>query len=456
MARKKNKKVVKYRKPIRLNIGIIIFSIILVYVVYYSYIYFTRPHVSLYVVEQGTIALDNRFTGLILREEKIISAKEAGYIRYFLKDETKAGKGDYVYSMDQNDNFYETITDNTGQLNLSDDSYLQLENTADQFISSYSDQQYYQTYQFKYDMEAALTEASVFTMEENKETIANNSMQIYAAEYPGIVTYYTDGFEGTTIDNFTKDMFRPEAYKKNNFIQATQVKLGDPVYKLITNETWDVVIPIDEELKEKFAEKENMSVIFKKDNSRITGASQILTKGNVFYLVLTFQNSMIRFASDRYAEVELTMTETSGLKIPNTAITSKEYFILPKKYIQKKGSQNGIYRKVLSEDGKLISKFIPITVVHEGEDEYFIEGEGLVEDILVEGANSNDSYKLDSKKSLQGVYNINRGYAIFRRIDLLFQNEAYAIVSKDTTMGVSLYDHIALDSSIVKENAILY
>ena len=57
---------------------------------------------------------------------------------------------------------------------------------------------------------------------------------------------------------------------------------------------------------------------------------------------------------------------------------------------------------------------------------------------------------------LEGVYCINKGYAVFRRIQILDQNEEYAIVSKATTYGLSRYDHIVRNAEQVKEEDILY
>ena len=62
---------------------------------------------------------------------------------------------------------------------------------------------------------------------------------------------------------------------------------------------------------------------------------------------------------------------------------------------------------------------------------------------------------LEQTASLQGVYNINKGYAVFRKVEILFQNEEYTIVNTGTSYGLSLYDHIALDASAIKENQIV-
>ena len=67
-----------------------------------------------------------------------------------------------------------------------------------------------------------------------------------------------------------------------------------------------------------------------------------------------------------------------------------------------------------------------------------------------------ETYQIGSgTASLQGVYNINKGYAIFKQIDILYQNEEYAIVRTGTTYGIALYDHIALDGSKIHENDLI-
>ena len=56
---------------------------------------------------------------------------------------------------------------------------------------------------------------------------------------------------------------------------------------------------------------------------------------------------------------------------------------------------------------------------------------------------------------MEGVYNINKGYAVFKQIDLLFQNEEYSVVRTGTSYGIALYDHIALEGNKVKENDLI-
>ena len=75
---------------------------------------------------------------------------------------------------------------------------------------------------------------------------------------------------------------------------------------------------------------------------------------------------------------------------------------------------------------------------------------------MVIQSDSSSTYTIgDDVGSLTGVYNINKGYAVFKQISILSQNDNYSIVDPKTDYGIALYDHIALDGSKVKENQLV-
>ena len=69
---------------------------------------------------------------------------------------------------------------------------------------------------------------------------------------------------------------------------------------------------------------------------------------------------------------------------------------------------------------------------------------------------SDDTYELKEKKSLKGVYNINKGYAVFKEVDILCESEEYYIVKSGNDYGLSNYDHIALTGADVRENDVVF
>ena len=98
-------------------------------------------------------------------------------------------------------------------------------------------------------------------------------------------------------------------------------------------------------------------------------------------------------------------------------------------------------------------KLIAPTLYYETEDFYYIDNELVSEGDIVLMSDSSSTYTIGTDKgSLVGVYNINKGYAIFKQINIIYENEAYAIVETKTAYGISLYDHIALNAAEVKEN----
>ena len=62
----------------------------------------------------------------------------------------------------------------------------------------------------------------------------------------------------------------------------------------------------------------------------------------------------------------------------------------------------------------------------------FREGDAIVKD------DSNQRFIVGETDSLEGVYCINQGYAVFRQVDILDQNEEYAIISSNTSYGLPL------------------
>lgn len=457
---KRNKKIIKFHKGSHLNIGIIVFLIIFIYMLYNIFQYFTTKQVAVYEVSQGTIAQNNTFTGLALREETIFNAESNGYINYYNKDATKVGVNTYLYSIDETGDFYHQVLEaNEGQLFEQKESYQELEKTASEYVLSYSDENFYQVYSFKYDMEAALMEALSASNLSNLDGYNGNAATFhsYLAPQAGVVVYNTDGLEGTTVDTFSKDSFDQSKHVKNNLQAKDKVNAGETVYKLITSEVWDLILPIDKALAVDLAEESNIKVEFQKDGSTAWGSSKVIDRDGSYYLDLTFQNSMIRFASDRYLDVKLLVSDTSGLKIPNTALTEKSFFVVPKDYVTKGGDSdgNGVLRQSISKDGKKTMEFTDVTVFQENEDTYYIDGSDLEKGDVLNKPDSGETMTLEQTASLQGVYNINKGYAIFRKVEILFQNEEYTIVNTGTSYGLSLYDHIALDASAVKENQIV-
>ena len=70
--------------------------------------------------------------------------------------------------------------------------------------------------------------------------------------------------------------------------------------------------------------------------------------------------------------------------------------------------------------------------------------------------NSTETFTVSKAGTLVGVYNINKGYADFKQIQILNQNEEYSIIKSNTNYGLIAYDYIVLDAESVNEDEFIY
>ena len=460
----KNQKVVNYKKPFQLNIGIVLFVFIFIYLVFNIFSYVTTTHVSYYEVKQGTMASNNIYNGLILREENVYNATQSGSVNYYIKEASKVSVGNLICSVDENGDVAERINaanENGG--NMDAEQLDKLESSISSFENAYDPLAFYTVYSFKDELSSTLNEYlsldALNSISDYVESASGqNTFHKLTADAPGIVVFYTDGYENVTKDTFTADMFEEASYQKNDRRKVSSVTSGDPLYKLITNEEWQIVFPIDKMLAETLADDTVIEIRFVKDNKKIYANYELLTKNGQDYLVLSLRSSMVRYAKDRYVEVELMLSAKTGLKIPNSSITEKEFFTIPTSYFMQGGdtSTRGLLVERTDDKGNTSAEFVTPTVYFETDDYCYIDSEDISAGETILKSDSKDRYTVGSETAtLSGVYNINRGYAVFKQIDILYQNEEYTIVKTGTTYGISLYDHIALDAGKVNENELL-
>lgn len=456
--KKKNSKIVKYRRPIKINIGMVIFGIIFIYLIFNVFFYFTKKHIAVYEISQGTIATNHTYRGLIIRQEEIVTADGDGYVTYFLKDGSKAGARTPVYSLDATGDVASQIKEvKTDEELLTEENYRDIENAVNSFTSTFQNQNFYSVYSFKDDINASLMEMENSHALENLDisSIGGNFTICYA-NTPGIVAYYLDGYEQANMDSLTTEMFNENQYQKTNLKEQESVQAGAPVYKVVTDENWNIVFKISDSLAEKLKDNNTVEILLKDDGTQVWTSYDILKIDEDSYLNLQLKTSMLRFVNQRFIDVELLLDDAQGLKIPNTAIIQKAFCTIPKEYFVKGGDSQSegliLSSKEKKGDG---SDFITPTIFYEKDGLYYVNPNEVPKGSVIKKPDSNETYTVDKTKKLKGVYNVNKGYAVFKQIDILYQNEEYSILKKGTDYGVALYDHIALKGDSVKEDDLI-
>ena len=272
----------------------------------------------------------------------------------------------------------------------------------------------------------------------------------------GIILYTVDGYEQITTENFSASNFDIANYNRVNLESNTQVQTLDPVYKRVNSENWDILISISDDLAKEMKDGSSVKVRFCKDDYTIVVPYTIIKKDGTFYMDLQFQTALIRYVNERFVDVELIIREESGLKIPNSAITSKEFFTIPKKCFTTGGDSNNLGLLIKNKENSDVTLITP-TIYYESEKAYYIDDEEVSAGDEIVLSDSSKTYTIGKDTdSLVGVYNINKGYAVFKQINIISQNQEYSIIETKTAYGLSLYDHIALDGSKIIENETVF
>lgn len=459
--RSRPRKVAKYRRPLPVKTGMLIFSLIFLCMLYYVYAYFSSTRISPYEVQAGSIVVDNTCEGLALRQEDIVYADGSGYISYYARAGERVAGSSNVYTLDETGQVINTLTASLDGEALDADSLNSLKTSMEAYESSISRTSFSQVYDFKSRMENQILSVMndrLIAQADALEEETGGTFNFVKATEAGIIEFYTDGYEGVTKDTFTNDMLDSTSYEKRDLSQADIVNAGDPVYKLVTDETWNIIIPLDDEKLEALADKSSVSIRFLKNNLETTAGIEIMRRDGLAYGVLSLSNYMVDFAEDRYVQVELKLSQIEGLKIPATAIIEKQFYTIPVGYVTTGGDDDsdGFLRETYMEDGSTSTVFVPTTIYETTDEVYYVDCNDFSPGDYIVKPDSEERYQIGTTASLKGVYNINRGYAVFRKVNILYESGEYCIVEQGSTYGLSIYDHIVLDSKAVKEEEIIY
>jgi hypothetical protein len=155
----KEKNIVKYKKPLHFNMGLIIFLVIIVYIAFNIFQYMTSETIAAYEVTQGSIAANNTYRGLALRSETVVYADRDGYINYYMKSASRVSVNDVICSIDtKGDISSEIRSASAGDNTLSMDSIREISSAIDVFTGSYRSDNFSYAVSFKDNISSTLLE----------------------------------------------------------------------------------------------------------------------------------------------------------------------------------------------------------------------------------------------------------------------------------------------------------
>ena len=442
-----------------MNIGTLVFGAILVYLILIIYSGMHVTQLSGYEGTEGSLAVDSTYRGIALRNEQVVSANNNGYINYYATEKSHIKKGGLVYSVDESGVLSEMIKDSAAiNTVLSNEDLNELRSELIDFSMSYDDKAFLEVYSMEDSVESTIRKLANQSALRSLRSISSNSygnlVDMGYAPNSGIVVYSYDGFEGVTASSINEDSFNETAHPKIQLIDGELVSSGDPAYKIVTTENWQVVFPIDEATKEALSENAAVKVRFLKNDYESKGRLEIINNKENDYGVVYFTDSMLTFSTDRYIDIELILDEIRGLKVPNSAIVDREFYVIPAEYSTDSTSTGdaGFLRKVYTDKGTETTEYIDADVYNRVDDLLYIDTSVFDSgDVLVK-PDASGEYTVKRKETLTGVYNMNKGYADFTKISIINSNKEYSIVESESMYDLQVYDYIVLDGDGVNDS----
>jgi hypothetical protein len=453
-----NNKVVKFKKRKNINIGIVVFLILFLYIAINVYMYMTKDKLTIYEVQEGSTAIDNRITGLILRQEKLVYPDQAGYVAYYQKDGARVAKNAAIYSISSSPPYNAQASDSE-PIKLSAKNKDELKHEIQTFYSTFSNNKFDYVYSFKDNIQETIQDIvnGSLISDGQASDLPGNSGASRSSE-SGIVSYYMDNFETVTSDSVTEDMFKEEKYQKTNLRTMDKVSIKTPIYKIISSDYWKIVLPLTSEQYNKLEDKEQISFTILQNDINMTANLALVKKASDYYAVLTMNKDLPDYLSERYIDVKLNFDSAKGLKIPLSTIVEKDFYEVPLTYFTQGGdsTQTGLVKEVYNKKGEVEYPFVATRIYYQDKTNAYVDAHLFEAGTKLQSPSGEKQFTLSKTIKLKGVYNVNQGYAVFRRIEILYQNDEYCIVKDNTSFGLSAYDHIALNGKAVVNQAIIY
>ena len=479
------------RKSNQMVMPVIVFTIIAIYLAgHFGMLLSRRSDINVETVAYGTINTPKIYNGLILRDEYVVTSTRAGQPFYQYSQGDYVPKGAVVCTVKDTDstnmleekldkidkNILESQKKRTDLSAFSED-ISRLENSVARSIDAYAGNAMKTDLSYMYTMKSQvvsfmdqrnqiwLTEnvESLSQLTEERTTyekqLAENMSSLTASE-SGVLCLSYDGLEETLHTDMVAEVTEKQigGAKTEYISKAKGVQEGDPLFKIIESNKWYIVayFPNTDVAGWEAQTAKRLNMIDKEETLSIRTLVESVEVGEKeTKVVFSSYEHMEEFMEDRTVSFSLDSAVAEGLKIPNNAIVEKSLLKIPRTCLTESMGANGVM--LVKGD---TSQFMEIRTLTGDEDAVYIEQtEGSVKmgDIVLQGTGETAvQYTLSELQPHAGVYVANSSMAKFVVVEILEQNQEYAIVKAGAITGLQPFDTIVSDAKNITEGQDIY
>lgn len=460
-SRQKQTNIVPYRKKRRFNFIFVVFLMILIYLIVQIYRMATRESIRIFTVASPTeTSALHDYRGVITRDERVVLTEQEGYVNYYVREGRKVGVGATIYTTDEGGSFSQLLAETyTNGSCLSDDMIADLKEKLTEAGQSGTADNFAEIYAHKKELAAAVADSFLYTaLEELQET--GDEISGVTTDTSGYIVYRTDSLDGLTPEQVREETFDEAKLKVSVYTSGDSRSAGAFAYKLIPDDRFSITFPITREDARRYQNNRYINIELISLGVTVNGSFSIFTsEDGIQMATVTLNKYGSEYLTDRYVDFRITQSSSEGYKIPVTSVTSKSFFVVPAEFIIKDKDTGAcsVYKETLDGSGGSGGENISISVYEETDTQYYIYSSELeVGDYLIQ-EDSTNRFLLSAVSPLDGVYNVNRGYCIFRKVDIIEKTTDgnYYMVETGSRFGISTNDRIVLNADLVEENQII-
>ncbi len=479
------------RKSNPIIMPVIVFTMVAIYLAgQFGMLLSKRSDINVETVSYGTIDTPKIYNGLILREEYVVNSTRAGQPFYQYSQGDYVPKGSVVCTVKDTEstnaleekldkidkNILESQKKRTDLSAFSED-ISRLENSVARSVDAYAGSAMKTDLSYMYTMKSQVVsfmdQRNQIWLTENVESLSQlteertsyekqlaENMSSLTASESGVLCLSYDGLEETLHPDMAAEVTQKQigGAKTEYISKAKGVQEGDPLFKIIESNKWYIVayFPNTDVAGWEAQTAKRLNMIDKEENLSIRTLVESVEVGEKeTKVVFSSYEHMEQFMEDRTVSFSLDSAVTEGLKIPNNAIVEKSLLKIPRTCLTESMGANG----VMQVKGDT-SQFMEIRILAGDEDAVYIEQtEDSVKtgDIVLQGTGETAAqYTISEVQPHAGVYVANSSMAKFVVVEILEQNQEYAIVKAGTVTGLQPFDTIVSDAKNITEGQDIY
>ncbi len=253
------------------------FCFIILIIIVYAIPSLTGALRSTYTVKYGSLKIEDSGTGYLVRNERVYRARTGGKENRYISGGTLVRKGVTVMelngsgSSDEPDSEFQDLMDRLGS-------------------------------------------RGVFST--------------FVTQDEGVVTYSADGYEykltPENMENKSRSWYQSLSNDDVVPLKRTDVKKREPVFKVVDRSKWYIVMFLDSSSAKRYSEDQQLRIRLDGRKTIYGSVQSVKEVSGGVRLIIATDYYYDRFASERTAEVTVTMSETDGLIIPNESIAEKK------------------------------------------------------------------------------------------------------------------------------------